>query len=62
MIIWWAYFPLLVLGLWFALQILSGSLEAASPMRAGTAWWAHIGGFLAGIVLIFVMRPRKVTV
>ena len=53
---------LVVLGLWFVLQILSGFLEAASPMRAGTAWWAHIGGFLAGIVLIFVMRPRKVTV
>lgn len=53
---------LVVLGLWFVLQILSGFLEGASPMRAGTAWWAHIGGFLAGIVLIFVMRPRKVTV
>ena len=53
---------LVVLGLWFVLQILSGFLEGASPMRAGTAWWAHIGGFLAGIVLIFVMKPRKVTV
>jgi membrane associated rhomboid family serine protease len=53
---------LVVLGLWFVLQILSGFLEAASPMRAGTAWWAHIGGFLAGIVLIFVMRPRKVAI
>jgi rhomboid family protein len=53
---------LVVLGLWFVLQILSGSLEAASPMRGGTAWWAHIGGFLAGIILIFVMRPRRVTI
>ena len=52
---------LVVLGLWFALQILSGFLEAAS-MGAGTAWWAHIGGFLAGIILIFVMKPRRVTV
>ncbi|HMI31389.1 MAG TPA: rhomboid family intramembrane serine protease [Candidatus Limnocylindrales bacterium] len=53
---------LVVLGLWFVLQILSGSIDAASPMRGGTAWWAHIGGFLAGIILIFVLRPRRVTI
>ena len=52
----------ILLGYWFILQILSGSIEALSPMRGGVAWWAHIGGFLAGMVLILVMRPRKVDV
>src|SRR5262249_23724857 len=26
----------------------------------GTAWFAHIGGFLAGMALLFLMRPRRV--
>jgi membrane associated rhomboid family serine protease len=25
----------------------------------GTAWFAHMGGFLAGIILLFLMRPRR---
>jgi len=52
----------IMIGYWFVLQILSGSLEAVSPMRGGTAWWAHVGGFLAGMVLVLLMRPRKVTI
>lgn len=52
----------LILGYWFVLQILSASLEAATPMRGGVAWGAHVGGFLAGMLLILVMRPRKVTI
>ena len=54
---------LILLGYWFLLQILSGSLDAMSPMRGGgTAWWAHIGGFVSGIFLLLFMRPRKVTI
>ncbi len=53
---------IILLGFWFILQILSGSIEAVSPMRGGVAWWAHIGGFLAGMVLILLMKPRKVSV
>jgi hypothetical protein len=54
---------LILLGYWFVLQILSGSLDATAPMRGGgTAWWAHIGGFLTGTVLVLLIRPRKVTV
>jgi rhomboid family protein len=52
----------IMIGYWFVLQILSGSLEAVSPMRGGgTAWWAHVGGFLAGMALILLMKPRKVS-
>jgi len=37
------------LGIWFLIQFLSGSLSLfASQQTAGVAWWAHIGGFVAG--------------
>jgi len=52
----------IVLGGWVALQIysayLDGHLPAASPGDGGTAWWAHIGGFVAGMVLIPFMRRK----
>lgn len=39
-----------VLFLWFALQLLSGTASVANNTSAtgGTAWWAHIGGFVFG--------------
>ena len=45
------YVPaLLVLGLWFVIQVVSG---LASPVEeAGVAFWAHVGGFVAGMVLV----------
>jgi membrane associated rhomboid family serine protease len=47
---------LLVLGFWMVVQILNGlgSLGAGG----GVAWFAHIGGFFAGMALLFVLRPR----
>lgn len=47
-----------VLGLWAAFQLLNALL--ADPGQAGIAWWAHIGGFLAGALLIVPMRQRGV--
>jgi len=46
----------IVLGLWFAVQLMDG---ASTPTdRGGVAYWAHIGGFLAGMALIpFFKRP-----
>ncbi len=38
------------LGLWFILQFLSAA--ASHGRTGGIAWWAHIGGFIAGIVLL----------
>jgi membrane associated rhomboid family serine protease len=37
-----------VVGFWFLLQLLNGVIASAGP---GTAWWAHVGGFAAGILL-----------
>jgi len=45
-----------LLGLWFGMQLLSG-LERARG-TPGVAFWAHIGGFVAGMILIIVLRPR----
>lgn len=41
---------------WFALQLLS--IFISSGDEAQVAWWAHIGGFLAGLILTFVLRSR----
>ena len=46
----------IVLGLWFAMQLLSGLARA--PGTPGVAFWAHIGGFVGGIILITLLRPR----
>ncbi len=46
------------LGIWFLLQLFSGvaSLGAAT---GGVAWWAHIGGFVAGVLLSFIFIRRN---
>jgi membrane associated rhomboid family serine protease len=41
----------LVLGLWFVLQLFSGVLSLGGPDVGGVAFWAHIGGFLTGLVM-----------
>jgi membrane associated rhomboid family serine protease len=41
---------------WFALQLLS--IFISSDDEVQVAWWAHIGGFLAGLILTFVLRSR----
>lgn len=47
-----------VLGIWFAIQIISSI--AFEQSGGGVAWGAHIGGFLAGILLIGIFKHRHV--
>jgi membrane associated rhomboid family serine protease len=47
---------MLVLGLWFGLQLLS---ELFAPAGAGVAFRAHIGGFVAGLLLLPLLRPSR---
>ncbi|MDP1570283.1 MAG: rhomboid family intramembrane serine protease [Vicinamibacterales bacterium] len=57
-------FPLMVfevpavflLGLWFVAQFLSGLGTPAGDALGGIAFWAHVMGFVAGVVLVFVFR------
>jgi len=45
-----------VLGMWFALQFLSGLSSLGTTMNGGVAVWAHIGGFLIGVVVALAVR------
>jgi len=51
---------LIVLGFWFVMQFLSGaaSLSAANANAGGVAWWAHVGGFVIGMILVGLF-PRR---
>ncbi len=48
-----------VLGSWILLQLFSGVLSLGMQATGGVAWFAHVGGFVTGILLIaFFRRPR----
>jgi membrane associated rhomboid family serine protease len=47
-----------VLGFWFILQFLSALLSTGTG--GGVAWFAHVGGFIAGMVLIGIFKRRGV--
>ena len=50
----------LMLGYWFLIQVLAGIPSLASE-AGGVAFWAHVGGFLAGVLLIPVFsKPARV--
>jgi len=50
----------LFLGIWFLSQVLSGVFEHLVASAAGIAWWAHVGGFLTGMLLVrLFMRPER---
>jgi membrane associated rhomboid family serine protease len=46
-----------VLGIWFVIQVYS-LLQAGGGGAVEVAWWAHIGGFLGGMALTFILRSR----
>jgi membrane associated rhomboid family serine protease len=48
----------ILLGLWFLLQLISAT--AARAGEPGVAFWAHVGGFGAGMLLVMVLRRRYV--
>jgi membrane associated rhomboid family serine protease len=48
----------MMLGYWFVIQLVSGTASVGTD-GGGTAFWAHVGGFVAGALLIIVMRDRE---
>ena len=50
----------ILLGLWFGMQLVSGLMRA--PGTPGVAFWAHIGGFVSGLILVSLLRPSGVPV
>jgi hypothetical protein len=54
----------LFLLLWFLLQFWQGSASLLAAGRegaagGGVAWWAHVGGFAAGILLLALLKPKR---
>ncbi len=59
---WFIELPaFLFLGWWFLLQVYSGTVTVVLPGDGGgVAWWEHIGGFVAGIILVvFFWQERR---
>jgi len=54
---------LFYLGFWFLTQLFSGTAALTSAQQSveagGIAWWAHVGGFLAGVVLFRFFLDRR---
>ncbi len=54
----------IVVGLWFVFQVINGMGVLGGDEGGGIAYAAHIGGFIAGLILakLFVSRRRPVLV
>jgi rhomboid family protein len=53
----------IVIGLWFVLQLFSGFGSLSDKAGGGgVAYFAHIGGFVAGLILTFMLRGRRAAV
>lgn len=48
-----------ILGYWFLLQFLAGVTSVGTAATGGTAWWAHIGGFLLGMLITFFTMGNR---
>jgi membrane associated rhomboid family serine protease len=49
-----------LVGFWLALDVIGALFPDGAAESAPVAWWAHLGGFAAGVVLIAVLRPPGV--
>ena len=49
----------IILGYWFFIQLINGS-TAGNQSGGGVAFWAHVGGFLAGVLLVGIFKKKKV--
>ena len=48
-----------VLGLWFVMQIINSALLSGSNVQGGVAYWAHIGGFVAGVAMVYIFGGKR---
>jgi len=51
---------MVVLGFWILLQFINLAVAAAAGDPGGVAWMAHVGGFIAGMVLLPVFKKRHI--
>lgn len=50
---------LIVIGFWAIIQFVNGLVSASIDQNGGVAWFAHIGGFLIGLMTIKLWLPRR---
>ncbi|MDM7275262.1 MAG: rhomboid family intramembrane serine protease [Thermoprotei archaeon] len=62
----WGWIPMslslpaiVYIGFWFLYQLLMGLMIAAAGISAGVAFWAHIGGFIAGLLLAKLFADKR---
>jgi membrane associated rhomboid family serine protease len=48
-----------VLGMWFVLQLFQGTLALGMSQLGGVAFWAHVGGFVFGMLIGPLLRQRR---
>ena len=62
--IFWRIFyvpAFLMLVFWFGMQLLSGLAVLGASINGGVAFWAHVGGFVGGMLLIPIFKKRSVS-
>ena len=47
-----------LLGIWFVYQLLQGYFSLGQESMGGVAWFAHIGGFISGVILVNIFKKR----
>jgi len=50
----------LFLLFWFVSQLFSGWLALGGAGGSGVAWWAHVGGFVFGILTVYIFARRRI--
>ncbi|MCC6174758.1 MAG: rhomboid family intramembrane serine protease [Chloroflexi bacterium] len=51
---------LILIGIWFVTQLFSGLVSIGrTEQTAGVAFWAHVGGFVVGLILVKLLAPRQ---
>jgi len=55
----WRIPAIIFIGLWFAMQFLSGVVSLGQANVGGVAWWAHVGGFLLGMLIAGIANPSR---
>lgn len=62
-LVYWVYIvhipAVFFLGFWFIFQLFEGVLTLGLGVASGVAYWAHIGGFLAGLSLAPILKKRR---
>ena len=49
----------LFLGIWFVIQLFSGTMSMGGVESSGVAWWAHIGGFAVGFLSAVAIQSLR---